>query len=179
MIKKFLFYLEILKSDIPLYVYECLLLIFVVVAILFVALKRKRAGRGIILLIFVEYLSLIYCTTVFFRSAHDVGAYNVRPFWSYDRPELIVPNIMNVLVFIPTGFLLGFLVRNIKWWAVMLIGVIISVSIELLQFCLKSGFSEFDDVMHNSTGCLLGYGLYCMLAWAIRKFKQIARDDCT
>ena len=84
----------------------------------------------------------------------------------------MVPNIMNVLVFIPTGLLLGFLVRSIKWWAVMLIGVIISVSIELLQFCLKSGFSEFDDVMHNSTGCLLGYGVYCLAARGFRRVKR-------
>ena len=159
----FLFYLEILKSDIPFYVYECLLVVFVLVAVLIVAIKRKGAGRGIILLVFVEYLSLIYCTTVFFRSANDAGAYDVTPFWSYDRPELLVPNIMNVLVFIPIGFLLGFLARSIKWWTVLLIGVFFSVSIELLQFCFKSGFSEVDDVMHNTLGCVIGYGITQLL----------------
>lgn len=166
----FLFYLEILKSDIPLYVYKCLLVVFIVVAVLIVAIKKKRAGRGIVTLIFVEYLSLIYCTTVFSRSTNDAGAYDVTPFWSYDRPELLVSNIMNVLVFIPIGLLAGFLVRSIKWWEVLLIGVIISVSIELLQYCFKSGFSELDDVIHNTLGCAIGFGIVKLIMFAHSAF---------
>jgi len=167
---EFLFYLEILKSDIPLYIYEFLLVVFIVVAVLIVAIKRKRGGYGILFLIFVEYISLIYCTTVFFRSTNDAGAYDVTPFWSYNRPELLVPNIMNVLVFIPIGLFIGFLVRSIKWWEVLLIGVIISVSIELLQYCFKSGFSELDDVIHNTLGCAIGFGIVKLIMFAHSAF---------
>ena len=38
-----------------------------------------------------------------------------------------------------------------------------SVSIETMQFFLKRGFSEVDDVMHNKMGCLIGYGIYKLL----------------
>lgn len=42
---------------------------------------------------------------------------------------------------------------------VAIIGCGISVTIESLQFFLMRGFSEFDDVMHNTLGCMIGYVL--------------------
>ena len=36
----------------------------------------------------------------------------------------------------------------------------ISATIETLQFFLKRGFAEVDDVMHNMVGCVIGYGVY-------------------
>ena len=78
---------------------------------------------------------------------------------------------MNVIVFIPVGMILGSLLRvkgswskygswfkvNGSWLIVLLIGCSISVTIEALQFCFMRGFSEVDDVMHNTLGCIVGY----------------------
>jgi len=41
----------------------------------------------------------------------------------------------------------------------LLIGCSISISIEVLQLCFMKGFSELDDVMHNTVGCFVGYML--------------------
>lgn len=38
----------------------------------------------------------------------------------------------------------------------VLIGCCISFTIEALQFWFIKGFSEVDDVMHNTVGCLIG-----------------------
>jgi len=43
------------------------------------------------------------------------------------------------------------------------IGCSISTTIEVLQFCFMKGFSEVDDVMHNTLGCILGYNLWLMV----------------
>lgn len=94
---------------------------------------------------------------------------------------------MNVIVFIPVGMILGSLLRvkgswarngswskygswfkvngsstseatkSMTWLIVLLIGCSISVTIEALQFCFMKGFSEVDDVMHNTLGCIVGY----------------------
>ena len=88
---------------------------------------------------------------------------------------------MNVIVFIPIGMILGSLLRVKGSWSpndswlmvkgsstseatksmtllmVAIIGCGISVTIESLQFFLMRGFSEVDDVMHNTFGCILGY----------------------
>ena len=46
---------------------------------------------------------------------------------------------------------------NVSWLMVAIIGCGISVTTESLQFFLMRGFSEVDDVMHNTVGCLIGY----------------------
>ena len=67
---------------------------------------------------------------------------------------------MNVVVFVPVGLLLGIAIKDIRWWHALLTGVCLSVSIEILQFVFLKGFSELDDVMHNTLGGLLGFLIY-------------------
>ena len=67
---------------------------------------------------------------------------------------------MNAVVFIPVGFLLSVGFKNLPWWMVLLIGCCLSLSIETMQFLLMRGFAEVDDVMHNTLGCMIGYGAY-------------------
>lgn len=93
--------------------------------------------------------------------------YNFSPFWSYraienGKNDLLSENIMNVVVFIPVGLLLSCVSRRLKWWMGLLIGFGISLSIEFLQYVLKRGFSEFDDVIHNTIGCLIGIMLVAL-----------------
>lgn len=65
---------------------------------------------------------------------------------------------MNVIVFIPVGIILGSLLKvKGSWLVALLIGCSISITIEALQFWFMKGFSEVDDVMHNTVGCILGY----------------------
>ena len=52
--------------------------------------------------------------------------------------------------------------KSMTWLIVLLIGCSISVTIEALQFWFMKGFSEVDDVMHNTVGCLIGYGVYAV-----------------
>lgn len=118
--------------------------------------------------IFVSRIYMpVFCSTVVFRKFNENKKYDFHPFWSYSalkdgREVLLAENMMNVVVFIPVGILLGFAFPNIKWWKAMLVGCCISVTIEALQYFFHRGFSEFDDLMHNTLGCLIGYGM-CML----------------
>ena len=67
---------------------------------------------------------------------------------------------MNVIVFIPIGMILGSLLRvKGSWLIALLIGCSVSVTIEAMQYFLHRGFAETDDVMHNTLGCMIGYGL--------------------
>lgn len=79
---------------------------------------------------------------------------------------------MNVVIFIPKGLLLGCVFRNLSWWKVFLIGLGISFLIEALQLYMKCGFAETDDVIHNTLGCLLGYGLYSIIKIGYEKISK-------
>ncbi len=77
---------------------------------------------------------------------------------------------MNIVVFVPIGFVLGLAFRKIKGWQALLVGIGISVGIELLQYFFRKGFADVNDVMHNTLGCLVGYLLY-------RAMKNVMLDE--
>lgn len=160
-------YVVSLYQDVPTEVYEGLLSVFCLGSVVIIGLYGcKRGWRKIAGLLLVEYVFLIYYSTVIIRTKAEGVGYNFHPFWSYDRPELMVENVMNVVVFTPVGLLMGLAFRGIRWWQMLIAGAVLSISIEALQLFLKRGFSEFDDVMHNTLGCMLGYGIYKVIASA-------------
>ena len=152
-------YIINLYHDIPQEVYEGLLSVLCVGTTLFIAWKGFKTGlRYSAFLLLVEYVFLLFCSTVIFRTPGETRHYDFHPFWSYDRPELLIENIMNVIVFIPVGMILGSLLRvKGSWLVALLIGCSISVTVEALQFWFMKGFSEVDDVMHNTVGCVIGW----------------------
>ena len=163
--EEFRLYIISLYKDIPPEVYEGLLSVFCLGVVLFMVFKGVRTGfKWSSVLLLIEYIFLLFCSTVIFRPTGETRQYDFHPFWSYSRPDLFVENLMNVIVFIPIGMILGSLLRgkgslsrNGSWLMVAIIGCGISVTIEALQFFLHRGFSEVDDVMHNTLGCILGY----------------------
>ena len=162
-----------LYRDIPMAVYEGLLSVLCLGVVAF--FSCKGISKGFILtarLLLVEFVTIIYCSTVIFRRGGEVTRYDFHPFWSYaaiqqGREELLAENIMNVVVFVPIGLLLEIGFAKWSWWKVIGIGCLLSVSIEAMQLVFKRGFCEVDDVMHNTLGCILGYilvkGPWCMV----------------
>ena len=55
---------------------------------------------------------------------------------------------------------------------VALMGCGISVLIEALQFFFMRGFSEVDDVMHNTLGCLIGWFLVKGLRFMVKGYNK-------
>ena len=173
--EQFRTYIVSLYQNIPTEVYEGLLSVFCLGLVIFIAWKGFKTGlRYSAILLLVEYVFLLFCSTVIFRATGETRQYGFHPFWSYSRPDLLVENIMNVVVFVPVGLMLGSLLRvkgsstseatkSMTWLMVAIIGCGISVTIESLQFFFLRGFSEVDDVMHNTLGCLLGYGIMTIL----------------
>ena len=169
MIEEFWLYIDSLINDVPLHIYVLLFCLFIVGTFVIIIKKGSCALSTSSLLLCVEYTFLIYCSTVIFREEKLSRTYNYIPFWSYERPDLLVENVMNVVVFIPVGFLLGCTFKNINWRRIVLIGGCLSLSIELFQLIIKRGLSELDDVMHNSIGCLIGYAFYSLINYEYEK----------
>lgn len=159
-----------LFNSVPSYVYEGLLFVFCVGIVVLALAKWKRVWKNIVFLLLIEYLFLIYSSTVFLRKISGERKVEIIPFWSYEKPDLYVEILMNVAVFIPVGILLGVILKSRKWWSVIIIGAGISISIEILQFSLKRGYLEFDDVMHNTLGCMIGYGVYILAKSGCQRF---------
>lgn len=125
----------------------------------------KKGFRVFSVVVVVEVVVLILSSTVFLRELDEGVGYNLTPFWSYRMPSrdlqnsMYVENLMNVLMFIPLGIALECSFRDMTWKRVFFFAWGLSFSIEILQFILKKGFAEFDDVFHNVLGCLIGFGI--------------------
>ena len=148
-----------LIDSIPQTIYNGTASVFCVGLIGLIAWKGFKMGfrYGSVLLL-IEYVFLVFCSTVIYRKVCEGAGHNFIPFWSYGKPELVVENIMNVVVFVPVGILLGSLLRGKGSWLIALaVGMGISLSIETMQYVFHRGFAEVDDVMHNTVGCILGY----------------------
>ena len=171
-------YWDSLVNDIPHELYIIALIVFVSSFLISIGLKGFRKGmRYSMAVLLIEYICLIYCSTVFFRNVRRDIQYDYMPFWSYQayfdgrEPNALIENMINILVFIPIGVLLGYLIKNKTFNRVTVLGACISVGIESLQLIFKKGFSELDDVMHNTLGCVIGFGLYKIVStlWVKRK----------
>ena len=110
-------YIINLYQDIPQEVYEGLLSVFCLGLVVFIAWKGFKIGlRYSVALLLIEYIFLVFCSTVIFRATGEISKYDFHPFWSYKaiqdgREDLLAENIMNVVVFVPVGLMLGSLLR--------------------------------------------------------------------
>ena len=144
-----------------------MILVFCVGTVLLLAfLGWKKGAKWSSRLLLLEYLILIIALSVLLRPIQTGKAFNLTPFWSHravqagNAVDLLAQIIANVAAFIPIGLLLGCAFGRMKWWKVLLIGGGFSLLIEMLQFILKRGFAEVDDLIHNVLGCAIGYGIY-------------------
>lgn len=161
LIKKYMLQFDV---GVPLYV----ILALVVIVIGFVIglyLTRKDWHsfiRKSLLTVLLGYLFFVLCTTLLFRDSSDSLQYQLFPFWSYDvlNYKIIAQLILNVLMFVPIGFLLGTIMKEIRWMQVMEIGCLLSAAIEILQLLTRRGVCNIDDVIHNTIGCVIGYGIF-------------------
>lgn len=159
-----------LINDVPHEVYVAMLIVFCIGALFLIGSYGFRNGFTYSLkLLFVEYNCLLYASTVIFRTVMSDRKFDFTPFWSYraiiegSEPQLLTENIMNVVVFVPVGLLAGVAFRRITWKKILMVGLCLSLGIEFLQLVCKKGFSELDDVMHNTVGCLMGFVIWLVL----------------
>ena len=72
--------------------------------------------------------------------------------------------VLNILMFIPLGFLLGDKGRK-----AVLFGFLLSAFIECAQYLFLLGYCEADDVLNNTIGTVVGIGVWKMLSVFIKK----------
>lgn len=168
-------YATFVAGNIPLGIYWVLLGMFLIGLLVLIWWKGFWLGLSYCsTLLLSEWTFLILCATIIFRETGAERGYNLIPFWSYFDyrqhsyfMEMFSENILNVLLFVPVGFLAGCGLQGMTLKKMLFLGGGLSIFIELFQFFLKKGFCEIDDVIHNLVGCLIGYGLcrLCCFAW--------------
>jgi glycopeptide antibiotics resistance protein len=141
----------------------------VVLLCLYKAGKIKITQLIVAELLFL-FLSVVFASTVFTRTP-GIRQYELIPFWSWyevfvnHSKELLWENILNVLLLFPMGILLKPLFgHKMRPFTAFLLGFTVSAVIEISQLVLRRGLFEWDDMLHNGLGCMLGFML-CSKLW--------------
>lgn len=135
------------------------------------ALTRQRGMTGWLL---INYLMFLMFLAVLGRRSWDYDRINLEAWYSYrdvlitgDR-KMALQIVANIAVFIPVGVLGSLATEHRRFPKGLLLGVGVSLCIEILQYLLRCGTAEIDDLISNSIGTLLGCTMAGIAAAAIK-----------
>ncbi len=76
----------------------------------------------------------------------------------------------NVLAFMPLGFFLPYVTgRDFSLLQMILAGALCSYTVELIQLMTRTGSFDVDDILLNTVGAVLGWGMFHALRQLWRK----------
>lgn len=139
------------------------ILLLTVIIMAYCLWKKKlniiQAGAVVAMVIF---LGIVFGSTVFTRTS-TVRQYELMPLWSwraiirYHDWGLLKEDLLNCILLLPAGALLPVITNHkVKWYHALLFGVLISAVIETSQLVFMRGLFEWDDMIHNGLGCMVG-----------------------
>ena len=160
---------------------------FYIVTRFIILMKNKTAKnwlREIVLLIFVMYCVGVASQTfipkiefgntkLFLVNQNVFGEINLIPgkvlvdsyyevIYNYNYLYFIVNVIGNIILFVPIGFLIPTLWKNVSMKHILIIALSSSLCIELLQLPQARG-TDIDDLWLNVIGAFIGYWVYFLL----------------
>jgi len=145
------------------------LLVALAVLVIFLVLnflRKTRFRQGLSAVILTIYLIFVFGSTVFTRDPGQFEAPNFNFLWEY-RALLASQDaayakdiVLNVLMLLPVGLLLPIILqkRTFVWPVLATFGC--SLAIELMQYFLRCGMFELDDLLNNTLGGWIGYMIY-------------------
>ena len=132
--------------------------------------KAHRIWRCLNALAFGVGVAGVIGVTVVFREPGELEVCLI-PFYSFVeakiQPEMYRSMLMNVLLFVPPGLSLPYLLPE-KWsvkrkiWGTILCGAVLSGLMEGLQLVFRLGRVETDDVLCNAFGCVIGAAAFAL-----------------
>ena len=160
-----------------------MLLLFIIVLftmrIIDIILNKKKFSlyKDLSLLTFILYMFLLFelVTSTDFESYSN----NFIPFKEIMRYSftsiLFYKNVLgNVLLFIPFGYFVNYILKNRKIIIATFITLVTSLSIEIIQMNIGRSF-DIDDIMLNLVGGILGCLIYKFLDYIKEKLPNCLR----
>lgn len=149
-------------------------------------IRPRRWIRGIQICILIMVTGFVIHSTLAGRTLYSERRLSLVPFASFEaakiQPEVYRSLLLNCLMFLAFGLSLGWVLPE-KWrnWkralTVILTGLIFSLTIEILQYFLRLGIGETDDVIFNTLGCVLAAGAMLLRDRLVRYRKKRAEHS--
>lgn len=149
-------------------------------SVLHLFVKKQALGHIIASFVFGFYIVGILTVTGICITGHFSPRVSYIPFIDMVRGP--VDTVLNILLFIPMGFFIPLLYEKYnKIGKVAPAGFLISLSIEITQM-FGFGATDINDLITNTVGTCLGYGIYKMFSWVIIQSRlkkiQVQGNQC-
>lgn len=170
--------LRAIQENYPMMIIFTVVIVAIRIAYLIVNKKQFVFYRELFLFAFIIYsLSLFYVVTF---EDQNYGTNNFIPFKEITRYELFssyfIHNIVgNILMFIPFGYFVSTILKSKKPWAVIIVSIITSLTIEITQFLIGRTF-DIDDIILNLGGCIIGYLAFLVVHLIEQRFTIFQKN---
>lgn len=152
--------------------------------VLCIILYKGRAYKRIIAGLLAAYAVILLSSTVFSRSMNHDAVFHFELFWTYKviagggwrAKQLGVQIFVNIAMMVPFGCCLPIYIRRNRFLRTIICGCLISVMIELLQLILGCGLPELDDVVHNTFGVVVGFGIYKGVCGVLKMMTALLKN---
>lgn len=155
----------------PIVLYIAIGMLAVATLVMFVRhlMNHRRSIDRRSALLFLIWLVIVLYATLFSRWGNEGRTVALmRPFRGLSEAinersfEPLVHSFLNILMFVPFGYLIPCVnPRHLsKMGFSMLGGIVSSALIESIQLLTGLGCCDIDDIIANSVGAIIGYGLY-------------------
>lgn len=142
-------------------------------------LSKQTLG---LFMISVCYIIFVLGSVLLGRGNH-YSSYNLQPFISYIETwnQWSISGwrniILSILLFIPLGFLLPLWSEKFqKVWRTVLCGFVFIFTIELVQLISLLGVFDVNDLINNTLGILVGYGISMLFLASVHRKKMATKD---
>lgn len=144
-------------------------------------MERESRKTMIIATVLLIIYTIILAWSILFKMAFPIAigirdrSVNLIPFYysSYIGTFKTWDIEINILAFIPFGIYLSMLFPKLKIWKKVFIVMGLSVVFEALQYILSVGATDITDVISNTSGGIIGIGLYLITLKLIKNKQRL------
>ena len=129
-------------------------------------MKKKH----LFLFLLIAFILLIYYVAVLSRNPNHFSP-KLDLFWSYRNINSLSfrGSCLNILCFVPLGLMVGLISDKHKILIALIVGLLVSLTIELSQLICARGVFDVDDLFNNSLGAVVGGGTIVLLLKLMNK----------
>ena len=154
-------------------------------------ITKKDRSKKILISLFIVYMTVVVSITIFpliidpeLMPINDRSIILV-PFSTITNLlenatlwTIVLQIIGNIIMTIPYGIFIPFMVKRKRWYNYLVYTLIFSLAIELTQLIICISTNSFyrtvdiDDVILNSIGIIIGYGIYKILPKFVKEYFE-------
>ncbi|MBQ8134684.1 MAG: VanZ family protein [Clostridia bacterium] len=156
---------------------------------------KRPLGRKILISLFILYITAVASITLFPIIVDPPMPFTDKiikliPFSTISEMLLTNSDLEttflqiggNIIMCIPFGAAIPFIIKHKKWYHYLLIGLTFPVLIELTQLLISVSINSYyrtidiDDVILNFLGIMIGYGIYKILPRFTKEFFHAEKE---